>query len=139
MLPTPADAETGKWYGDRLIAARFAGHPEPQRAVVVRVDDGDGPSHAITTGVPRRWPWFDEWYNFDENPRAVGGARVLLRVDEAGYDGGAMGEDHPLAWCRELGTGRVFYTALGHFAEAWDDEVFLGHVVAGIRWVAREN
>jgi type 1 glutamine amidotransferase len=48
-----------------------------------------------------------------------------------------MGNDHPLAWCREFDGGRSFYTALGHFDEAYQDEAFMKHVLNGILWAAR--
>lgn len=49
-----------------------------------------------------------------------------------------MGGDHPLVWCREQGAGRVFYTALGHAVEAYEDPDFLGHLLGGILWAARQ-
>ncbi len=71
----------------------------------------------------------DEWYDFR--------VRVLLSADETSYDGGGMGDGHPLAWCREQGAGRVFCTALGHAREAYRDPAFLAHVRGGLAWTAR--
>jgi type 1 glutamine amidotransferase len=48
-----------------------------------------------------------------------------------------MGADHPLVWCRRQGAGRVFYTALGHAAEAYADPDFRAHLLGGITWAAR--
>jgi type 1 glutamine amidotransferase len=64
---------------------------------------------------------------------------VLLRADETSYEGGGMGADHPLAWCRERGpaAGRVFYTALGHACDAYRDPEFLAHLNGGLEWVAK--
>lgn len=45
--------------------------------------------------------------------------------------------DLPLAWAKMHGEGRVFYTALGHRDELWDDPRFQQHVLGGIRWVLR--
>jgi type 1 glutamine amidotransferase len=42
--------------------------------------------------------------------------------------------DHALAWVREYGKGRVFYTALGHRPEVWKDERFQKHLVGGLRY-----
>ncbi len=47
-----------------------------------------------------------------------------------------MGADHPLAWCREQGAGRVFYTSLGHTSEIYDDPDFRAHLRGGISWAA---
>ena len=61
---------------------------------------------------------------------------MLLRADESSYEGGGMGGDHPLAWCREHAAGRVFHTALGHAREAYTDRDFLAHLRGGIGWAA---
>ncbi|MCF2435179.1 ThuA domain-containing protein [Streptomyces thinghirensis] len=63
--------------------------------------------------------------------------RVLARADESSYEGGGMGDDHPLVWCRDQGAGRVFYTALGHAADAYTDPDFRAHLRGGIDWAAR--
>ncbi|WP_328874576.1 ThuA domain-containing protein [Streptomyces sp. NBC_00287] len=118
------------YYGE-LLGARFTRHPrfQPGRALV---EDHD---HPATRPLPLVWDFTDEWYDFDVNPRAT--VRVLLSADETSYEGGGMGADHPLAWCREQGAGRVFYTALGHAAEAYDDPGFRAHLRGGITWAAR--
>jgi type 1 glutamine amidotransferase len=117
------------YYGE-LLGARFARHPalQPGRVLV------EDPGHPATRHLPAVWEFTDEWYDFRANPRP--GVRVLLRADESSYDGGGMGEDHPLAWCRGQGDGRVFYTALGHSVEAYEDPDFLAHLRGGIRWAA---
>jgi type 1 glutamine amidotransferase len=61
---------------------------------------------------------------------------VLLRVDESSYQGGTMGEDHPLAWHHEFDGGRAWYTAMGHTVESYSDGLFLQHILGGITWAA---
>jgi len=120
------------YYGE-LLGARFDRHPEyqPGKAVV------EDRHHPATRHVPPVWEFTDEWYDFRSNPR--GSARILLRADEASYEGGGMGDDHPLAWCREQVRGRVFYTALGHADEAYDDPEFRSHLLGGINWTVRKG
>ncbi|KAI1347806.1 carboxylesterase-like protein [Xylaria sp. FL0043] len=120
------------WYGE-LVGAYFAGHPEPQGGVVRM--EGENKGHVIVSGTPEEMEWFDEWYNFKVNPR--GKVTVLLSIDEELYEGGTMGSDHPIAWCREFDGGRTFYTALGHFDEAYRDKTFMTHLLKGILWAAR--
>ncbi|MEQ8146561.1 ThuA domain-containing protein [Streptomyces sp. OP7] len=117
------------YYGE-LLGARFDRHPplQPGRAVV---EDHD---HPATRHLPAVWELTDEWYDFRTNPRPA--VRVLLSADESSYDGGTMGADHPLAWCREQGAGRVFYTSLGHTCEIYDDPDFRAHLRGGITWAA---
>jgi type 1 glutamine amidotransferase len=114
-------------YGD-LLGARFAGHPDFQRAEI----DVRSHSHPAMAHLPARWVRDDEWYDFLPAPdRAV---TVLASVDERTYDGGGMGADHPVVWCRELGGGRSFYTALGHAAEAYADPDFRAHLLGALTW-----
>lgn len=94
------------WYGE-LVGARFANHPSGLQRT--RVQQVDGHS----------WPVTDELYNFRRNPRPW--VRVLATVDEGRYSGGAMGEDHPITWCRPQGKGRSWYTGLGHDAAVYAD------------------
>lgn len=116
------------WYG-KLVGAYFSGHPKIQRADV-RIT---APGHVCMEGLPNPWTRTDEWYNFkDVQP----GLTVLAKVDESSYEGGAMGGDHPIAWCREFEGGRSFYTALGHTPESYTEPEFIGHVHRGILWSA---
>ena len=125
-------ADTGHawpWYLD-MLGAEFVSHPAVQPAALVREDA----AHPATAGVPDRWARTDEWYNFRASPR--GHVRVLLSIDETSYQGGAMGKDHPMAWCHEFEGGRSAYTALGHTIESWSDPLFLAHVRGALRWTA---
>jgi type 1 glutamine amidotransferase len=118
------------YYGE-LLGAWFARHPDLQPGKAV-IEDRD---HPATRHLPAVWDFTDEWYDFRTNPR--GAVRVLASADESSYDGGGMGDDHPLVWCRAQGAGRVFYTAFGHACEAYDDPDFRAHLLGGIRWAAR--
>ncbi|MDR7276816.1 ThuA domain-containing protein [Catenuloplanes atrovinosus] len=111
-----------------LVGARFDRHPDVQPARLL-VEDS---AHPATAHLPAVWSRTDEWYDFRTNPRDR--VRVLLRVDETSYTGGAMGADHPLAWCHDSLGGRSFYTALGHTAESYAEPAVLGHLLGGIRY-----
>ena len=63
--------------------------------------------------------------------------RVLLGVDERSYEGGRMGQVHPVTWTRVFEGGRVWYTAMGHTTCSYAEPAFLAHVLEGIRWAAR--
>jgi type 1 glutamine amidotransferase len=120
------------WYGE-LVGATFKAHPAVQPAVV-SVADAD---HPATRHLPASWRRTDEWYGFHENPRDK--VRVLLTLDESSYEpgDGAMGGDHPLAWCHDFEGGRAFYTALGHTDESYRDGAFLEHLAGGVAWALR--
>jgi type 1 glutamine amidotransferase len=125
-----ADAEyEWPWYGE-LLGAYFQSHPSIQWAGLT-VEAPHAPS---TAHLPPRWTRTDEWYNFRANPRDH--VDVLLTIDESTYDGGAQGDDHPIAWRHEFQGGRAWYTAGGHTSESFNDPLFLTHVIGGILWAA---
>ncbi|MFC0503485.1 ThuA domain-containing protein [Micromonospora costi] len=119
------------WYGD-LVGAYFAGHPANQQATV-KVEDH---AHPATAELPDRWSRFDEWYNYQSNPRPD--VHVLASLDETSYSpgAGAMGADHPIAWCQDFDGGRSWYTGGGHTRESYAEPEFLGHLLGGIRTAA---
>src|SRR5215510_1536840 len=118
------------WYGG-LVGAYFQSHPMIQPAKIV-VEDG---SHPSTTTLPVEWRRTDEWYNFRSNPR--GRVKVLATLDETTYSGGAMGADHPIAWCQLYDGGRAWYTAGGHTRESYAEPLFRQHLLGGIQFTAK--
>lgn len=135
-----------KWYVDELIGAQFIGHtmdPQFQRATLV-VEDR---THPATRHLPARWARNDEWYSFASSPRAKG-YRVLVSIDETSYDPSMklmpgtgrrdirMGKDHPMVWMHCVGTGRVFYSALGHPAAAYAEPAHLRMIEGAVAWAA---
>jgi type 1 glutamine amidotransferase len=125
-----ADALYGSATYRDLVGALFLRHPALQTGVIV-VEDAASPA---TTPLPPRWQHVDEFYDFSSNPR--GTVRVLLRLDEASYQGGAMGADHPIAWCHRVGRGRAFYTGLGHPIASWSEPLFIAHIRGALRIAA---
>ena len=117
------------WYG-RLVGAYFDGHPEVQEGTV-RVERQ---SHPSTQMLPSKWPRRDEWYDFRSNPRDS--VQVLLTLDESTYEGGTMGNDHPIAWYHKIDGGRAWYTALGHTKASYRAPLFRQHLLGGLRWAA---
>lgn len=126
------------WY-EKMIGRSFITHPMVQTATVRTID----PSFPATFGLPARWIWTDEWYEF--KPPIVAGLHDVLEVNESTYDptriwpgqvATGMGKHHPVAWYHAYDGGRVFATALGHTPALWDDRLFLDHLYGGIWWAA---
>ena len=117
--------EKWAWYGQMFCCA-FTNHS----AIVLATVNLDDVSHPANAGLPARWQRTDEWYNFTGTPR--GCARVLATLDETTYQGGRMGRDHPIAWCRRVGQGRMWYTAMGHTASSFAEPLFQQHLLRGI-------
>jgi type 1 glutamine amidotransferase len=128
------------WYADTLIGARFKGHPmnpQFQPATVIVAD----PASGITRGLGSTWIMTEEWYSFEASPRLTG-AHVLATLEEGSYSPVGMGgtdlrmDDHPIAWSRCIGQGRVFYTAIGHRPENYRESHSVRLLEQGIEWAA---
>jgi hypothetical protein len=121
-------ADTGydwPWYG-QLLGAQFKSHPPGLQTGVVRF------ARPLGAPAPIAWRVTDEFYDFASRPS--GEAAVIARLDESTYEGGQMGAEHPIAWCRKVHGGRSWYTGLGHRPELFADPVFLGHLDKGVRY-----
>ena len=117
--------------GTAAWSARTSTTTPRSQAATVDVPDHVHPS---TKTLPARWQRTDEWYDLQTNPR--GKVHVLATLDESTYTGGAMGTDHPIAWCHYYQGGRAWYTGMGHADESFADPQFRQHLTGGILWAA---
>ncbi len=125
------DTEFGwPWYG-KMVGAYFSNHPKVQPATQDVVDA----THPSTAHLPARWRRTDEWYNFRSFEPDL---HVLLRLDETSYTGG-NNRNHPSAWCKAVGKGRMFYTAGGHTKESFAEPEFRTHLAGALRWLLDPN
>ncbi|MFC5828313.1 ThuA domain-containing protein [Nonomuraea insulae] len=125
-----ADTEYGWPYYGQLVGAWFKSHPAIQQAVVRNEDR----SHPATAHLGPTWTRTDEWYDYRTNPRP--NVKVLQTLDESTYSGGTMGADHPITWYHSQGSGRSFYTGLGHTIESYSDGNFRQLLLGGIQYAA---
>lgn len=123
-----------KWpeYGE-MIGGYFDQHPW-HTDVVIRVED---PRHPSTAHLQDPIRIKDEIYQFRNWSRTK--THVLLSLDPSSVDlknprVHRTDQDFAISWCHPYGKGRVFYTALGHRDEVWQDERFQKHLVNGILW-----
>jgi Trehalose utilisation len=140
-----------------VVGTLMRGHARTDLTNVADVHVED-PDHLSTRMLPPVFGFGDEHYNFARSVRDT--HHVLLTLDEASYDPGpnAMGEDHPISWCKRYdgrrvvdGTGetrrykdgRTWVSGMGHFgasyAENGGDNELVEHLVGGVRWVAGEG
>lgn len=130
-----------KWreYGE-LIGAYFAGHPPGLQKIRVTVED---PKHPATRHLEKSFSYEDEIYQFREptkEQKLRDRLHVLMRVDmDSTKNLWRKDGDNPLAWTREYGKGRVFYTALGHADQVWRDPRYQQHLVGGLRYLFRQE
>jgi len=128
-----------------MIGGHFLRHG-PQVEVSIINQDKECPAcrHLGDT-----WTVFDEIYqlkNFDRSK-----VHGLLTLDKHPND--KTPGDYPIAWSKEYGNGRVFYTSLGHREDVWDPEwkerdgsrkndpevarQYQAHILGGIRWALK--
>jgi len=98
--------------------------------------------HAACKHLPASWTVHDEIYLLKSFDRST--VHGLLTLDKEPNK--KTSGDFPIAWCKEFGKGRVFYTSLGHREDMWDDEwkdrknskevskAYQQHILAGIQW-----
>ncbi len=130
------------WYADKLIGARFEGHPmSPQfQEARIAVDK----ANSLAAGLPAEWRMTDEWYSFSTNPRKAG-AKVILSLDESTYNPvGPMNVDlrmgdHPLAWTNCIGNGRMFYSAIGHRPETYSQPEYVTLLETALAWAVADR
>lgn len=115
-----------------MLGGEFRTHGN-QATVEVIVEQ---PAHPATTGLASPFQILDEIYHFTANNR--GRVTTLLSLNRAPADG-LPGEnqpaDMPISWGKTYGSGRVFYTALGHREEVWQDARFQAHLLGALKWV----
>jgi len=106
-------------------------------------------NHPSVKGMGKEFWYEADWTNHTNVVTGLPGLQVLLRVDESTYDpvreyfktrgGVAMGEDHPIAWARDWGGGKFFYTELGHDIRSLDTDFGRQHLIEGIKWVVKSK
>lgn len=132
-----------------MIGGSFRTHG-PQVTVECLNQD---PAHPACAPLPARWTVFDEIYQLNHFERKnvhslISLDRLMLTGEDVAQQKATPG-DYPIAWTRRHGSGRVFYTSLGHREDMWDPafgdaasrrnspEVarqFQQHVLHGILW-----
>jgi type 1 glutamine amidotransferase len=136
-----------------MIGGHFRTHG-PQVEVKVINQDQECPACRHLGGT---WTVFDEIYQMKD----FDGSKVhrLLSLDELMLNGNdvkakkATPGDYPISWSKEYGSGRVFYTSLGHREDIWDSawtekdgsrknapevaKQYQQHILGGIRWALK--
>jgi len=78
----------------------------------------------------------EEWYSLkDFNPDI----HVLSVMDAPSMKGDEYNRPpFPSTWARKEGAGRVWYTAMGHREDVWENAIFQEILVGGIKWALGE-
>ncbi len=114
-----------------MLGGEFETHGRPFEGTLIVTD----PSHPTAQSIPDGYAMHDEWYmfrNFDRD-----GNHVIAKLDpiEAQEKQEMYRvEPYPVIWVREQGKGRVYYNAMGHMPEVWQDGSFRQMVVDALEW-----
>lgn len=106
-----------------LLGANYADHPGYVHSSTCYPET----DHPSVTQLPTSLVFEDEFYTFVDY-RADN--QVVLRCDSVDHSARI-----PIAWYRNQGRGKVFYTALGHTNAMWQDpRLVADHVVPAVLW-----
>jgi uncharacterized protein len=115
-----------------LLGGKYDGHPWGNT-------DGtlinEAPDFPATKHFPASFAFHDEFYQPKEFSREK--ARVLLRLDVSKLPANAnyrLKGDMPIAWAKNYGKGRVFYSSFGHDAGTWDNRDIAQMYLEALKW-----
>jgi type 1 glutamine amidotransferase len=115
-----------------LIGGTFNGHPwgySKTKTVTIAVHDT---KHPTSRPFGKEFQFQDEIYQYKHwQPEKV---HVLMSLDMEKCDP-KMPYQVPVAWVKNVGQGKLFYTNLGHSEGTWHNKMFLKSVEGGIRWI----
>jgi type 1 glutamine amidotransferase len=113
----------------RFINGHFAGHPWTQ-GTPIRVETLD-PDARLTGMWSVNFDYAEEIYQHsDFDPAKV---RVLQTLDFAGTLP-KRPYAVPIAWSRQIGQGRLFFSNLGHTPSTWNDPRFEAQIIEAVLW-----
>jgi uncharacterized protein len=112
-----------------MLGGEFLTHGDQQEASLLATSA----FLAKNIGVPGEGLSFtDEWYTFKNFAKDL---HVILAQETQFMKGDAYRRpDYPASWVRGHGTGRVFYTSLGHREDVWTNPFFHAIVQGGLAW-----
>jgi uncharacterized protein len=113
----------------QMLGGEFQGHGA-QAGVECLVQDN---KHPATKHLGDAYCIEQEEIYLLKNYNADGKVHELLVLDKHPNKKKQLGH-FPIAWCKEYGQGKVFYTSLGHREDVWENQRYQKHVLGGIRW-----
>jgi uncharacterized protein len=120
-------------YGE-MIGGYFDEHPWGTFDAPIIVEDPNFPG---MQQWPKEFVLRDEIYQLKDFSRDK--VRVLMRLDASKLDLNnprVHRKDHDFAvtWAKQYGTGRVYYSTLGHVEQNWDDPRIQKMYLEAIKW-----
>ncbi|MEX2015134.1 MAG: ThuA domain-containing protein [Candidatus Hydrogenedentales bacterium] len=120
----------------KLLGGEFGGHGAQFEGKLVVVDA----DHSVAANIPEGHADHDEWYTFINLNE--GEMHVVALMDPGAERGKQEMYDrpnYPVIWTMGKGAGRVYYNAMGHREDVWDDATFQQMVVDAAGWALGEG
>jgi type 1 glutamine amidotransferase len=116
----------------RFIGGEFIKHGAQQVATNTVTD----PKFPGFENVGASFAFREEWYSLKDFTPDI---HVLTVIDAPAMKGiEYQRPPYPSTWARKEGSGRVFYTAMGHREDVWTNLTFQQILVGGIKWALGE-
>ncbi|MST95426.1 MAG: ThuA domain-containing protein [Pedosphaera sp.] len=112
-----------------MLGGEFAGHGAQEIVELLNKDT----EHPATKDFGASWNINgkrEEMYLFKSYHQT--NVHELLVMDK--HPNSKAAGNYPVAWCKEFGKGKVFYTSLGHNEYVWEMAEFQKHILGGIKW-----
>jgi len=116
----------------KFIGAEFIKHGAQQPATI-RVTSPKFPGFE-KVGETYNFP--EEWYSLKDFTPDI---HVMSVIDAPAMKGDEYKRPpYPITWARKEGSGRVWYTAMGHREDVWTNPIFQNILIGGIQWALGE-
>ena len=121
----------------QMLGGEFIIHGSQQKAHVINEDK----SFPGMSAVPDDFGPKEEWYSLKDfapnlHVLLVQDTSTMIKTDNnaSAYDR----PNYPSTWAHMYGSGRVFYTSMGHRDDVWTNPVFQQVLVGGIKWAIHD-
>lgn len=116
-----------------MVGGEFIGHGAQQKATNKVIN----PKFPGYEKLGDSFTLLEEWYALKNiNPDM----HALTVIDPKGMDGGKKNvynrPAYPTSWARMEGKGRVYYNAMGHREDVWDNDLFKNMIIGAVEWTS---
>lgn len=118
-----------------MVGGAFYGHPwGPKNTVTINVDE---PEHGLIKGIfdEPEFQFNDEIYEFNKFSKEKVRILLSLNIEKSDPPVKKMKTDYvPIAWLKQHGEGRVFFSSFGHAEKTWSNERFLQFLIPALQY-----
>ena len=131
---TPAGGEVTPFV--KMLGAEFVSHGKQFVGTVKVVDT----AHPAMASIPQDWKTNEEWYLFKNFNKETMHVLALMdpgeeRAKQEVYNIAS----YPVIWCSQYGNGKVYFSALGHGEEMWDNDSFQQNIIDAATWLLEDG